>query len=142
MKNYIKNKGFIPDQFITKIQDKNLKSEKKIIFILLCLNLIYLPFNIDLLSKSNNVNVEKTDIKSYSEKGSIDSEKIYGIAEILFSDVVKECDVTNDGGSLIVGSVEEADVISGKKVFNVEEAELEDDGNFELRVDSYEENIH
>ena len=105
MKNYIKNKGFIPDQFITKIQDKNLKNEKKIIFILLCLNLIYLPLNIDLLSKNHNVNVEKTYIKSYSEKVSIDSEKIYGIAEILFSDVVKECDVTNDGGSLIVGSV-------------------------------------
>lgn len=142
MKNYIKNKGFIPDQFIARIQDKNLKKEKKILFIMLCLNLICLPFNIDLLSRRNNIAVEKNNIKSYSEKEGIGSDKVYDIAEILFSDEVKECDVTNDGGSLTVSSVEEADHISDKKVFNVEEAELRDDGYFELKVDSREENIH
>lgn len=138
MKNYIKNKGFIPENFITKIHNNNFKNEKKILLILLCFNLIYLPLNIDSIYKNNHKPVENLNIESYSDKRDSYSRNIYNIAEVLFSDDVKECDVTSIGGSVVVQGMLNVDKISDKKVLKVKEIELKHDGCFELKVDNYE----
>ncbi|HCW52308.1 MAG TPA: hypothetical protein DG753_00895 [Clostridium sp.] len=138
MKNYIKNKGFVPENFITKVQNNNFKNEKKILLVLLCFNLIYLPLNINSLYKSHDKHVEKLNIESYSDKKDLHSRKIYNIAEVLFSDDVKECDVTSNGGSIVVQDIMNVNKISDKKVLKVKEVELKHDGCFELKVDNYE----
>ncbi|MBE6063631.1 MAG: hypothetical protein E7207_08815 [Clostridium butyricum] len=138
MRNYIKNKGFIPEKFILQAHDKSLKNEKKIIVIFLCLNLIYLPLNISLLSKNYNEPVAKEKIETYSKKATFDVEDIRSIANVLFSHDVKECDVTNENGSIVIGNMEEADIFNGKNIFKVEEVLLRDDGNYELKVNGYE----
>lgn len=138
MKNYIKNKGFIPEKFIVKIQNNNSKNEKKILLVLLCINLIYLPLNINLLYKNNNEHVKKVNIESYSDKKGLNLKNICNIVEILLSDDVKECDITSTGGSMVVESMVNVNAISNKKVFEIKEVELNNNGYLELRVDNHE----
>ncbi|NME83482.1 hypothetical protein [Clostridium sp. SM-530-WT-3G] len=82
--------------------------------------------------------MENLNIESYSDKRDSYSRNIYNIAEVLFSDDVKECDVTSIGGSVVVQGMLNVDKISDKKVLKVKEIELKHDGCFELKVDNYE----
>lgn len=142
MKNYIKNKHFVTNEFIAKVENIKLKRRRNILIILLCLNLIYLPLNLNILNKSSNQHVEKINIESYSKEKKFKSDDICKISEVLLSDNIKEYDVTSDGGSIVVSSVEETDNILNKKAFEVEEVELKNDGNFELKVSSDEEHMY
>lgn len=138
MKRYIRNKGFIPEKFIDKVKNRNLKHEKKVLFILLCFNLIYLPFNIQLLNESRNKQVEKVNVESYSNKKGFDLAKVYSMAEILLKHNIKECNVSNDGGNVVVEGMADVNEISKNEIIKVEEVELRNDDNFELKVSGYE----
>ncbi|MBQ3420201.1 MAG: hypothetical protein IJH34_00720, partial [Romboutsia sp.] len=108
----------------------------------LLLNLILLPLNINTINKDSNKYVEKINIESYSEKRGFGLKNIYKVAEVLLSDDIKEYNITSDGGSIVVRSIRDADNISNKKVFEVEQVELKNDGNFELKVNCYEDDMY
>ncbi|MDO5516899.1 MAG: hypothetical protein Q4F66_05045 [Clostridium sp.] len=141
MKNYSRNKGFIPESFIEKTENGNQNIEKKILMVFLCINLMYIPFNINLINKKDNKKVEKINEQSYSEKEGLDYENIYSMMQVLLSDDVKECNVSSEGGSLIVDSIDKAESISNKNIINADDMYLKDDGTFEVRVSAYEKNM-
>lgn len=141
MKKYIKNKGFIPEAFIEKVEHRNQKAEKKVLILFLCINLICMPFSITLINKNKDKKVEKINEQSYTEKEGLAYDNVYNMIQTLLSDDIKECDVSNDGGSLIIDDINKVEELNDEKIINVDDVLLKDDRTFEVRVNAYEKSM-
>ena len=138
MTSYSKNKGFIPESFIEKVELKNTRMEKRILKLFLCINLVCIPFTIKVINNNFNNKVEKNEQYSYSEKEGFNNEHIINITKSLLSDEIKECDLTNDAGKVVVEDIDKAINMNKNNGIEFDEISLNDDGYFEMRVTAYE----
>lgn len=139
MIKYSKNKGFIPEAFVEKVEHRNQIAEHKIFILFLCMNLICIPFSINVINENDNKKVDKINEQSYSEKEGLNYDNIYNVIKTLLSDDIRECDVTNEGGRVSIDSIGKVEALNEEKVINIDGVSLNDDGTFEVRVNAYEE---
>lgn len=141
MISYSKNKGFIPEAFIEKVERKNINTEKRILILFLCINLICVPFSIEAVNKNNLKNVEQINQYSYSEKEGFDFEHIYELSKSLLDEEIKECDITNDGGRIVVENIDKAVDVTKNNEMRIYEFIQRDNGSYEVIADAYKASV-
>lgn len=114
MKAYIKNKNFIPLDFINEINFKANKNNNKLIIILFIINMFTIPTSVSNIKNNikskETVSVSKINI----EEKDLNKEKIIKVVNIINKNI-KSVDIQNSVGVIEFNDIEE--------VFNLEKEE-------------------
>lgn len=102
MRKFIKNRDFLPDNL--NINEERKMYKKYFILLLIVLNLIFIPLNIEVLYDKKNI---KEAIPVYKEitNNNYYYENIHNIIEILNKDFIK-ADIVNDNGQIITDNLD------------------------------------
>ncbi|MBA8983029.1 hypothetical protein [Clostridium saccharobutylicum] len=76
MIGYMKNKGFIPEKFYNKMQEKKTKNENEIFILFFMINLLIIPFTIKSVMEFKEKPVESQVNVSYIKNNQVDLSNI------------------------------------------------------------------
>lgn len=103
--SYKKNKNFLPEEFYYKKIEHTRKILSKYLYVLLVINLIMMPMSVKCIrsflieNTKKNTEYKENNITGYS------SEDIKKWVDCLEHDEVKEADITQDGASIKISSL-------------------------------------
>lgn len=137
MKEYIKNKDFIPEKFYNKMElDKN-KRENEIIILFLIINLILFPMTIRNNKQLQNKDKEITKYAIVKEDDQ-SLNKITKFINNIFEDGIEEARISNEKGEIIVNNFEEVSKLSDNNNIKIDNINLNGSQKYELGVSSYD----
>jgi hypothetical protein len=133
MKEYIKNKNFIPEKFYNKILLNKDKKENMILLLFLILNLFLLPITAqDISGIKEESNLSKdNDIKQ--NKINLDNINIW-MESIDKDNNIEEAYINNNIGEIVVGDLNKIDELSSNNSIKIENINLNDNKKYKLGV--------
>lgn len=127
MKKYVKNKNFIPANFIDKIERSSSEKNNKLILLLLIVNIFIIPKSISIISNEleQNKSVSVTNINNPKEiyKDSYNDKLVLIINSI---NDFKKVKMENGKGFIEVNSMEEVVNIEEKSDFKIKSVDIKD----------------
>ncbi|MBU5454588.1 hypothetical protein [Caproiciproducens sp. MSJ-32] len=110
MKNYVKNKNFIPIDYFEKINEKNNIVRKRLLDILILINIFIFPITISNLK--NYKSESAVEVISIVEEPK-NKENILTFIEEIDKDIIK-LEIINGAGTMKIRNID--------KIYNIEEA--------------------
>lgn len=135
MKKYLKNKNFIPNDFIERLNDDSNKKNNKLIMLLIILNIMFFPttFNKVIINKKE-MNEEKLKVQKDSNlEKDIKRENLkYWVNSINLN--VINMKIQNSSGIIKIKGEEEVFKIEAKEEFKIKSIIKEENNSFILEV--------
>ena len=135
MKKYLKNKNFIPKDFIERLNDNSEKKNNKLITLLIVLNIMFFPttFNKVIINKKE-INEEKLKVEKDSNlEKDIKRENLkYWVNSINLN--VINMKIQNSSGIIKIKGEEEVFKIEAKEEFKIKSIIKEENNSFILEV--------
>lgn len=135
MMKYIKNKNFIPTEFIEKLNINENKKNNKLISILIILNIIIIPTSVNKVVKNkDNAKVYNNNLETNQdiEKG-IKRENIETWINNISPNMLN-MNVQNNNGSIKVKKKEDVFEIEEKNIIKINTIIKDEENNFILEV--------
>ncbi|MCR1949740.1 hypothetical protein NSA50_01550 [Clostridium sp. DSM 100503] len=135
MKKYLKNKNFIPNEFIEKIGINENKKNNKLILILLMLNIIVIPTSANrVLHNKENVEVNNNNLDDNinTEKG-FKKEDIKELINNILPNILS-MNIQNNNGSIKVKGKEDVFIIEEKGIIKIKSIIKDEQNDFTLEV--------
>ena len=127
-KTYVRNKNFISDDFINKIEKNSNENNNKLILLLLIVNIFIIPNTISKrsneLKNNKTVPVSNTNTISNIIYKNINNDKLILILNSM--DNIKKIEIDNNTGFIEVDSMEEVYNIEEKKDFKIKSVEVKE----------------
>ncbi len=134
MKKYMKNKGFITEEFYNKIELNKNKTENRVFTLLLLINLILITITMKSIGEVKDKYRENKSNINHSEKNKINSNDINKWIKSIIKDEIEEAYITNKKGEVIVNNLERIDEISSDTSINISDININDSGKYKLGV--------
>lgn len=134
MKKYKKYKDFIPYSFYLRSKEQEKTYEKRLIIVVLILNLLIMPINVKDLNKLSKDHVKLQESETYTDKESFRLETIITAANELFSDEFEEVCIDNGNGEIVVDTLDNADKLKDSNIINIREAHLAEGDKYKIGV--------
>lgn len=133
MKMYIKNKNFIPRDFIEKVNSKSQENNNKLIVILLIINIFIIPSSIERLKSIFDNTKTAPVIKTINENKDINKEKIKKVLNII-NDNINNIKIQNNSGMIEFNSIEEVYKLEEKNIININSLRFNTQNSFDAEV--------
>lgn len=128
MKKYVRNKNFISDDFINKLEKNSNENNNKLILLLLIVNIFIIPNSISKISNEleNRKSVSAANMHNNSSATykNINNDKLILILNSIGN--IKKIKIDNNGGFIEVDSMEEVYNIDEKKDFKIKSVEIKE----------------
>lgn len=128
MKKYVRNKNFISDDFINKLEKNSNENNNKLILLLLIVNIFIIPNSISKISSElenrKSVSAANMDNNSNATYKNINNDKLILILNSIGN--IKKIKIDNNGGFIEVDSMEEVYNIDEKKDFKIKSVEIKE----------------
>lgn len=128
MKKYVRNKNFISDDFINKLEKNSNENNNKLILLLLIVNIFIIPNSISKISNEleNRKSVYAANMHSNSNATykNINNDKLILILNSIGN--IKKIKIDNTGGFIEVDSMDEVYNIEEKKDFKIKSVEIKE----------------
>lgn len=135
MKKYSKNKNFIPNDFIERLNDNSEKKNNKLITLLIVLNIMFFPttFNKVIVNKKE-INEEKLKVEKDSNlEKDIKKESLKYWVNSINSNIIN-MKIQNSSGIIKIKGEEEVFKIEAKEEFKIKSIIKEENNSFILEV--------
>lgn len=140
MKRYVKNKKFIPSNFIEKLDNQSNEKNNKLILVLIIINILIIPNSISKLSNNikNNEVVPAVNINNEYENSN--KEKLILLLNAI-SNSISNINISNNIGIIEFDSIEEIYSIEEQGSFKIKSLDMNKDNIFTVEVELWKENI-
>jgi len=135
MKKYLKNKNFIPKDFIERLNDNSEKKNNKLITLLIVLNIMFFPttFNKVIINKKE-INEEKLKVEKDSNlEKNIKRENLKYWVNSINSNIIN-MKIQNSSGIIKIKGEEEVFKIEAEEEFKIKSIIKEENNSFILEV--------
>lgn len=135
MKKYLKNKNFIPNDFIERLNDNSEKKNNKLITLLIVLNIMFFPttFNKVIINKKE-INEEKLKLEKDSNlEKDIKRENLKYWVNSINSNIIN-MKIQNSSGIIKIKGEEEVFKIEAEEEFKIKSIIKEENNSFILEV--------
>lgn len=135
MKKYLKNKNFIPKDFIERLNDNSEKKNNKLITLLIVLNIMFFPttFNKVIINKKE-INEEKLKVEKDSNlEKDIKRENLKYWVSSINSNIIN-MKIQNSSGIIKIKGEEEVFKIEAEEEFKIKSIIKEENNSFILEV--------
>ncbi|GAA0760363.1 MULTISPECIES: hypothetical protein [Clostridium] len=135
MKKYLKNKNFIPKDFIERLNDNSEKKNNKLITLLIVLNIMFFPttFNKVIINKKE-INEEKLKVEKDSNlEKDIKRENLKYWVNSINSNIIN-MKIQNSSGIIKIKGEEEVFKIEAEEEFKIKSIIKEENNSFILEV--------
>jgi hypothetical protein len=135
MKKYLKNKNFIPKDFIERLNDNSEKKNNKLITLLIVLNIMFFPttFNKVIINKKE-INEEKLKLEKDSNlEKDIKRENLKYWVNSINSNIIN-MKIQNSSGIIKIKGEEEVFKIEAEEEFKIKSIIKEENNSFILEV--------
>lgn len=135
MKKYLKNKNFIPKDFIERLNDNSEKKNNKLITLLIVLNIMFFPttFNKVIINKKE-INEEKLKVEKDSNlEKDIKRENLKYWVDSINSNIIN-MKIQNSSGIIKIKGEEEVFKIEAEEEFKIKSIIKEENNSFILEV--------
>lgn len=133
MKMYIKNKNFIPRDFIEKANSKSQENNNKLIMILLIINIFIIPSSIERLKNIFDNTKTAPVVKTINENKNINKEKIKKVLNII-NDNINNIKIQNNSGIIEFNSIEEVYKLEEENIININSLRFNTQNSFDAEV--------
>lgn len=133
MKMYIKNKKFIPRDFIEKANNKSQENNNKLIMILLIINIFIIPSSIERLKNTFDNTKTAPVVKTINENKDINKEKIKKVLNII-NDNINNIKIQNNSGIIEFNSIEEVYKLEEENIININSLRFSTQNSFDAEV--------
>lgn len=133
MKMYIKNKKFIPRDFIEKVNSKSQENNNKLIVILLIINIFIIPSSIERLKSIFDNTKTAPVIKTINGNKDINKEKIKKVLNII-NDNINNIKIQNNSGMIEFNSIEEVYKLEEENIININSLRFNTQNSFDAEV--------
>lgn len=133
MKIYVKNKNFIPIDYIDKVNNKAQENNSKLIMILLIINIFIIPNSIIRVKNILDNNKPIPVVNIVNENKDINKENIKKILNLI-SNNINNIKIQNNNGIVEFNSLEEVYKLENDKIFNVNSLKFNSENSFNAEV--------
>ncbi|OOM09208.1 hypothetical protein [Clostridium saccharobutylicum] len=134
MIGYMKNKGFIPEKFYNKMQEKKTKNENEIFILFFMINLLIIPFTIKSVMEFEEKPVESQVNVSYIKNNQVDLSNINTWINNAIRDDIGEVNIDSNNGEIIVDSLEKVGELDSEEQINIKDVTRTEQGKYKLEV--------
>ncbi len=128
MKKYVRNKNFIPNNFINKLEKSSNENNNKLILLLLIVNILIIPNSISKISNElkSDRSVPASNIHNNTNEISknINNDKLILLLNSIGN--IKKIKIDNNRGFIEVDSMEEVYNIEDKKEFKIKSVDIKE----------------
>lgn len=134
MIGYMKNKGFIPEKFYNKMQEKKTKNENELFILFFMINLLIIPFTIKNVMEFKEKPVESQANVSYIKNNQVDLSNINTWINNGIRDDIEEVNIDSNNGEIIVDSLEKVGELDSEEHINIKNVTRTEEGKYKLEV--------
>ncbi|MGG7143662.1 hypothetical protein ACQPVP_09370 [Clostridium nigeriense] len=133
MKKYVKNKYFIPYEFIEVQNNKSNNNIEKLIGILIIINIFIIPTSFNKVLKKINNNEIVPVASAIENNQDINKEKISTIIKAISENIIS-LKIENDSGSIELNSIQEIYSIEEKEIFKINSLNIDAKDRYHIEV--------
>lgn len=140
MKKYVKNKYFIPYEFIEGQNNKSNNNIEKLIGILIFINIFIIPTSFNKVSKKLNNNEIVPVVSAIENNQDINKEKLSTVIKAISENIIS-LKIENDSGSIELNSIQEIYNIEEEKIFKINSLNVDGKDKYYIEVGLWKEKI-
>jgi len=133
MKKYVKNKYFIPYEFIEGQNNKSNNNIEKLIGILIFINIFIIPTSFNKVSKKLNNNEIVPVVSAIENNQDINKEKLRTVIKAISENIIS-LKIENDSGSLELNSIQEIYNIEEENIFKINSLNIDGKDKYYIEV--------
>lgn len=133
MKKYVKNKYFIPYEFIEGQNNKSNNNIEKLIGILIFINIFIIPTSFNKVSKKLNNNEIVPVVSAIKNNQDINKEKLRTVIKAISENIIS-LKIENDSGSIELNSIQEIYNIEEEKIFKINSLNVDGKDKYYIEV--------
>ncbi|MGG7058675.1 hypothetical protein ACQPUZ_10290 [Clostridium tertium] len=133
MKKYVKNKYFIPYEFIEGQNNKSNNNIEKLIGILIFINIFIIPTSFNKVSKKLNNNEIVPVVSAIENNQDINKEKLRTVIKAISENIIS-LKIENDSGSIELNSIQEIYNIEEEKIFKINSLNVDGKDKYYIEV--------
>ncbi|MGG7212114.1 hypothetical protein ACQPUY_00700 [Clostridium nigeriense] len=133
MKKYVKNKYFIPYEFIEGQNNKSNNNIEKLIGILIFINIFIIPTSFNKVSKKLNNNEIVPVVSAIENNQDINKEKLSTVIKAISENIIS-LKIENDSGSIELNSIQEIYNIEEEKIFKINSLNVDGKDKYYIEV--------
>lgn len=133
MKKYVKNKYFIPYEFIEGQNNKSNNNIEKLIGILIFINIFIIPTSFNKVSKKLNNNEIVPVVSAIENNQDINKEKLRTVIKAISENIIS-LKIENDSGSIELNSIQEIYNIEEEKIFKINSLNIDGKDKYYIEV--------
>lgn len=130
---YIKNKNFIPRDFVEKSNNKSQENNNRLIIILLIINIFIIPSSITRLKNTFDNTKTAPVVKTINENKDINKEKIKKALKLI-NDNINNIKIQNNSGVIEFNSIEEVYKLEEENIINIDSLKFNAQNSFDAEV--------
>lgn len=133
MKKYVKNKDFIPYEFIEKLNNKSNSNIDKLIGVLIIINIFIIPTSFNRVSQKLNYNKTVPVVSVVEKDNDINKDKLKTFIKAINKNMIS-IKIQNNSGSIELNSIEEIYNFEEKKIFNINSLNIDNKDKYIIEV--------
>jgi hypothetical protein len=133
MKKYVKNKNFIPYEFIEKINNKSNNDIDRLIGVLIFINIFIIPTSFNKVSQKLNNNETVPAVSVIESNQGINKNKLKTLIKAINENMIS-VKIENDSGSIKLNSIQEIYNIEEEKIFKINSLNIDDKNKYYIEV--------
>ena len=134
MKEYMKNKDFIPEKFYNKIELNKNKTENRVFTLFLIINLLLIPITTKSISEAKEKPIANKSSIYDSKQNKINFNDINIWIENIIKDEIEEAYITNNNGEVLMEDLNKIDELSSNSSIDINDVNLNSSGKYKLGV--------
>ena len=140
MKKYVKNKDFIPYEFIEKLNNKSNSNIDKLIGVLIIINIFIIPTSFNRVSQKLNYNKTVPVVSVVEKDNDINKDKLKTFIKAINKNMIS-IKIQNNSGSIELNSIEEIYNFEEEKIFNINSLNIDNKDKYIIEVGLWKEKI-
>lgn len=133
MKKYVKNKNFIPYEFIGKINNKSNNNIDRLIGVLIFINIFIIPTSLNKVFQKRNDNETVPVVNVIENNQDINNNKLKTLIKAISENMIS-VKIQNDSGSIELNSIEEIYNIEEEKIFKINSLNIDGKNKYYIEV--------
>lgn len=133
MKKYVKNKDFIPYEFIEKLNNKSNSNIDKLIGVLIIINIFIIPTSFNRVSQKLNYNKTVPVVSVVEKDNDINKDKLKTFIKAINKNMIS-IKIQNNSGSIELNSIEEIYNFEEEKIFNINSLNIDNKDKYIIEV--------
>lgn len=140
IKRYVKNKNFIPNEFIENLNNKSNNNIDRLIGILIFINIFIIPTSFNKVSQE--INNKAVPVVSIIENNQDINKSKLKTAIKAINDNIISMKIQNNSGSIEVNSIKEIYNIEEENIFKITSLNIDDKDKYYIEVGLWKEKIY